>query len=108
MIAITETAATEVKKLIEAQSLPNDVALRLGVQGGGCAGLSYTLNFDTQQNDRDRVFDQREIKLLIDSKSYLFLSGTTLDYTTGANGGGFVFDNPNAAPSCGCGSSCGA
>ncbi|MGI6454872.1 MAG: iron-sulfur cluster insertion protein ErpA [bacterium] len=105
MIQLTEKAATEVKRLIEAQNLPQEAGLRVGVRGGGCSGLTYSLNFDVQQKENDRVFDSHGIKIMIDSKSYLYLVGTTLDYTDGLNGSGFTFNNPNATQSCGCGSS---
>ncbi|MBZ0257080.1 iron-sulfur cluster insertion protein ErpA [bacterium] len=105
MITLTEKAASEVKRLIEAQNLPETTALRVGVRGGGCSGLSYSLNFDADQKENDRSFDCNGVKLVIDSKSFLYLSGTTLDYADGLNGSGFTFDNPNATQSCGCGSS---
>ena len=105
MIVLTDKAANEVKRLIEAQQLPEEAGLRVGVKGGGCSGLSYSLNFDTNQKENDRVFESNGVKLLVDSKSFLYLSGTTLDYTDGLNGSGFIFNNPNATNSCGCGSS---
>ncbi len=105
MIQLTDKAAEEVKRLIQTQNLPESVGLRVGVKGGGCSGLSYSLNFDTEQRENDRVFDSRGVKILVDSKSFLYLSGTRLDYTDGLNGSGFIFDNPNASQSCGCGSS---
>ncbi len=105
MINLTDKATNEVKRLIEAQQLPEETGLRVGVRGGGCSGLSYSLNFDTQQKENDRVFECNGVKVLIDSKSFLYLAGTTLDYTDGLNGSGFTFENPNATQSCGCGSS---
>lgn len=105
MITLTEKAASEVKRLIEAQNLPEATALRVGVRGGGCSGLSYSLNFDAESKENDRSFDCNGVKLVVDSKSFLYLSGTTLDYADGLNGSGFTFDNPNASQSCGCGSS---
>jgi iron-sulfur cluster assembly protein len=108
MILLTEKAASEVKRLIEAQDLPDGVALRVGVKGGGCSGLSYSLNFDAKQNDTDKVIESNGVKIVVDSKSFLYLAGTILDYSDGLNGSGFVFDNPNASNTCGCGSSFGA
>lgn len=105
MITLSEKAVNEVKRLITEQKLPEDTGLRMGVRGGGCSGLSYALNFDTEQKESDRVFNFEGVKVLIDSKSFLYLAGTTLDYTDGLNGSGFTFDNPNATQSCGCGSS---
>lgn len=105
MISLTEKAAQEVKRLIDAQDLPKDAGLRVGVRGGGCSGLTYSLNFETEQREKDRAFDSHGVKLYVDSKSLLYLSGTTIDYTDGLNGSGFTFNNPNATQSCGCGSS---
>ncbi len=105
MITLTDLAVKEVKRLIEAQNLPESTGLRVGVKGGGCSGLTYSLNFDTNEGENDRIFDSNGVKIVIDSKSFLYLSGTTLDYTDGLNGSGFVFNNPNATQSCGCGSS---
>lgn len=105
MITLSEKAVNEVKRLITEQKLPEDAGLRMGVRGGGCSGLSYALNFDTDQKETDRVFNIDGVKVIIDSKSFLYLAGTTLDYTDGLNGSGFTFDNPNATQSCGCGSS---
>jgi len=106
MIHLTEKAAGEVKKLMEAQNLPEGTGLRIGVRGGGCSGLSYLLNFENQEYEKDRTFSSNDVKLFVDTKSLLYLSGTTIDYADGMNGSGFTFDNPNAAPSCSCGSSC--
>lgn len=108
MIQLTEKAALEVKKIIEAQNLPEGTGLRVGVRGGGCSGLSYLLNFETQEYEKDRTFSTNDVRIFVDTKSLLYLSGTTIDYADGINGSGFTFDNPNAAPSCGCGSSCSA
>ncbi|MBN2329677.1 MAG: iron-sulfur cluster assembly accessory protein [Candidatus Omnitrophica bacterium] len=105
MIQLTEKAAGEVKRLIEAQDLPEGTGLRVGVRGGGCSGLSYSLNFETQEREKDRVFSIHDVRIYVDTKSLLYLCGTTIDYADGLNGSGFTFDNPNAAQSCGCGSS---
>lgn len=103
-ITLTENAVTEVKRLMEAQELPN-CGLRLGVKGGGCSGLSYTLNFDPETREQDQVFDISGVKVIVDHKSLMYLEGTTLDYINGLSGTGFKFGNPNASRSCGCGSS---
>lgn len=105
MITVTEKAVGEVKRLIEAQNLPESTVLRVGVRGGGCSGLSYALNFDSDQKETDRLFEVDGVRVVVDNKSFLYLAGTTLDYTDGLNGSGFTFDNPNASQSCGCGSS---
>ncbi len=103
MINVTEQAAGEIKKLIEAQNLPESTSLRVGVNGGGCSGLSYTLNFENEKKENDRVYDSNDVTVYIDTKSFLFLNGTTVGYSDGPNGGGFTFDNPNATQCCSCG-----
>ena len=103
-IHISETAANEVKRLIEAEKLEGYL-LRVGVQGGGCAGLSYTLGFDKNVNENDMIIEEHGIKVVCDNKSGLYLSGSTIDYTRDLLGGGFKFVNPNAKSTCGCGSS---
>jgi iron-sulfur cluster assembly protein len=104
MITVTEEAIQQVKKLQEEQNL-KEYALRVGIQGGGCSGLSYTLGFDSDIKEKDKVFDIDGIKVVVDMKSLLYLSGTTLTYEDSMLGGGFRFENPNATRTCGCGSS---
>jgi iron-sulfur cluster assembly protein len=104
MITITEEAASEAKRLMEQEKLDGYV-LRVGVQGGGCSGLSYTLGFDKSINDTDQIFEEHGIKLVCDNKSYLYLNNATLEYVKDLMGGGFKFNNPNAKSTCGCGSS---
>jgi iron-sulfur cluster assembly protein len=103
-LQLTEAAVTQVKQLIESQGNP-ELKLRVGVKGGGCSGMSYTLALDTQQREGDEAFSFDDVIVLVDMKSYLFLNGTTLDYVEDVMGGGFKFENPNAERSCGCGSS---
>jgi iron-sulfur cluster assembly protein len=103
-LAMTEMAAKHVKQLIEAQHLEN-VFLRMGVKGGGCSGLSYSLEFDNELGPHDKKFDIEGIQVVCDTKSYLYLNGTTLDYVMQGLTGGFTFVNPNAKSSCGCGTS---
>ena len=79
--------------------------IRVGVQGGGCSGLMYQLTFDNELHDDDKSFEDNGIKVVVDKKSYLYLVGTTLDFSGGLNGKGFVFSNPNAGRTCGCGES---
>ena len=79
--------------------------VRVGVKSGGCSGLSYNLDLDSKMLDTDKLFEHNEIKLLVDKKSYLYLVGTILNYSGGLNGKGFVFENPNASRTCGCGES---
>ena len=79
--------------------------VRVGVKSGGCSGLSYDLDFDSEMLETDKLFEHNDVKLLVDKKSYLYLVGTTLNYSGGLNGKGFVFENPNASRTCGCGES---
>jgi iron-sulfur cluster assembly protein len=104
MITLTENAAKEVKRLMEAQNL-SDANLRMGVKGGGCSGMSYTLNFESETRDQDQVFEVHGVKVIVDPKSLLYLDETMLDFVNGLEGTGFKFVNPNATKSCGCGSS---
>jgi len=107
-INITEKAVKEVKRIMEENKIPSTYGLRIGVKGGGCSGLSYTLGFDAETKPTDNVIEVEGINVLIDMKSFLYLTGTQLDFTDGLNGKGFVFNNPNAKKTCGCGSSFGA
>jgi iron-sulfur cluster assembly protein len=84
---------------------PNTDFVRVGVKSGGCSGLSYDLKFDKTQKETDKVFESNGIKIIVDNKSFLYLIGTTLEYSGGLNGTGFVFKNPNANRTCGCGES---
>ncbi|MEZ6193291.1 MAG: iron-sulfur cluster insertion protein ErpA [Phycisphaerales bacterium] len=105
-LTLTETAAREIKTIIKQQELDADnVRLRVGVKGGGCSGFSYLLDLTEQQRDTDEIFDEHGIKVVCDPKSYLYLNGTTIDFKDEVMGRGFVFNNPNATSSCGCGSS---
>ena len=108
MIQITETAARKMRTLMTRQGI-SDGGLRVGVKGGGCSGLSYTFSWEKQARMGDEVFDGPEgAKVFIDKKSLLYLNGTVLDYDTRLISQGFVFHNPNAKSTCGCGSSFGA
>ena len=106
-IKITTKAAQEVKKIREENNIPENFGLRVGVKGGGCSGLKYSLGFDGEEKEGDTIIEQEGIKLLVDGKSLFYLSGTELDFTDGLNGRGFVFNNPNATKTCGCGESFG-
>jgi len=103
-LALTETASKQVKKLIAEQKLEN-VFLRMGVKGGGCSGLSYSLEFDSELGKHDKKFDLDGVQVVCDTKSYLYLNGITLDYVTEGLTGGFTFVNPQAKSTCGCGTS---
>jgi len=103
-VILTETASKQVKKLMQDQKL-EQVFLRMGVKGGGCSGLSYSLEFDTEKGKHDKTFEIDGVPVVVDAKSYLYLNGTTLDYVTEGLQGGFTFVNPQAKSSCGCGTS---
>ena len=104
-ITVTEKAAAEIKEIRARNNIPATHALRVGVKGGGCSGLSYVLGFDSETRKGDLAFELHGIKILVDPKSMFYLSGTVLDYSDGLNGKGFVFNNPQATRTCGCGSS---
>tara|TARA_E500000318_G_scaffold86482_3_gene82963 strand:- start:10408 stop:10788 length:381 start_codon:yes stop_codon:yes gene_type:complete len=105
-VIVTEAAAKEIKSIIENQDLDLEkVRLRVGVKGGGCSGFSYLLDLTETQKDSDEVFEQHGIKIIIDPKSLLYLGGVIVDFKDELMGRGFVFNNPNATSSCGCGSS---
>jgi len=108
MIEITETAARKIRTLMAKQGV-TEGGLRVGVKGGGCSGLSYTFAWERQARTGDQVFEGLDgAKIFVDKKSLLYLNGTVLDYDAALLGKGFVFNNPNAKTSCGCGSSFGA
>jgi len=106
-IDITEKAIKQVQQIKKENNIPEEYALRVGVKGGGCSGLTYQLGFDGEIKNGDTVIEKEGIKLLVDGKSLFYLSGTVLDFSDGLNGKGFVFNNPNAAKTCGCGESFG-
>jgi iron-sulfur cluster assembly protein len=106
MITVTEKAIKEIKRIQLNDPTTNEGNLRVQVVGGGCSGMSYKLGFDKEPVAvNDKVFEQDGIKVVIDAKSFLFLSGTQLDFSDGLNGTGFTFNNPNAKRTCGCGTS---
>lgn len=104
-IDLTAKAVEQVLKLKKENNLPDSHGLRIGVKGGGCSGLSYVLGFDAGAKPNDRVMVKEGVTIFIDQKSLFYLSGTVLDYSDGLNGRGFVFNNPQATRTCGCGSS---
>jgi iron-sulfur cluster assembly protein len=103
-LSFTEGAKAEVKKLIEQQEIGPDFGLRVGVEGGGCAGMNYVLGFD-QVKEGDQEFNIDGIRVLMNKAHGLYLAGMQVDYQQGLNARGFVFNNPNAASTCGCGTS---
>lgn len=105
MIQMTETAAQRLNHLRSEEGKPKDHFLRVEVKKGGCSGLSYKMNFENELKNGDKAFEAFGEKLVVDPQSFMYLIGMTLDYSGGLNGKGFVFNNPNATKSCGCGSS---
>lgn len=105
MIQISETAVKKIKNLKDEESRPDTDFLRVRVKKGGCSGFSYKLDFDSQVADGDKEFVHEGIKVVVDKESLLYLIGMVLSYEGGLNGQGFVFSNPNATKTCGCGSS---
>jgi iron-sulfur cluster assembly protein len=105
MITVSEAAKEHAVQLIKEENRPEGTFIRVGVNGGGCSGLTYNLIFDHELKADDQIFEDKGLKIVVDRKSFLYLVGTELDYTGGLNGKGFVFKNPNASRTCGCGES---
>ena len=106
MIKVDESAKEKVSFLMREEGFdPSNDFVRVGVKSGGCSGLSYELKFDNHLQDDDKLFEDNQVRILVDKKSLLYLVGTTLEYSGGLNGKGFVFNNPNAQRTCGCGES---
>lgn len=107
MINLSESAASEIRSIIQKEELDiQKIRLRVGVKGGGCSGFSYLLDLTESPKETDEIFEHHGIKVVCDPKSLLYLNGTTIDFKDeGLNAKGFVFQNPNATSSCGCGSS---
>jgi iron-sulfur cluster assembly protein len=106
MIKVSDIAKKKVLELMGDDGFNPEIDfVRVGVKSGGCSGLSYELTFDKQQQENDKFFEDNDVKIIVDKKSFLYLIGTTLEYSGGLNGTGFVFNNPNAQRTCGCGES---
>jgi len=105
MVTITDKAKQRIVELRKEEGKSDEHNVRVSVQGGGCSGLMYQLTFDESVQDSDEIFEDKEVKILVDKKSLLYLLGTTLDFSDGLNGKGFQFINPNASRTCGCGES---
>ena len=106
MIKVSESAKLKVVSLMKEEGFdPSQAFVRVGVKSGCCSGLSYDLFFDKEKGSDDKSFEDNEVRILVDKKSLLYLIGTTLEYSGGLNGKGFVFNNPNAQRTCGCGES---
>jgi iron-sulfur cluster assembly protein len=106
-ITITDKAVKEIKRIMDENKITQEFGLRIGVKGGGCSGLTYTLGFDPENREGDSIIEHDGVKLFVDGKSLFYLTGTQLDFSDGLNGKGFIFNNPNATKSCGCGESFG-
>ena len=104
MITVTDSAKNQAARLMEDEGQVG-YFIRVGVEGGGCSGLMYQLKFDNEDKEGDKAFEDNGVKVVVDKKSYLYLIGTTLDFSGGLNGKGFIFVNPNAGRTCGCGES---
>ena len=106
IIKVSEKAKHKVVQLMTEDGFnPTTDYVRVGVKSGGCSGLSYDLDFDNKQQENDKIFEDNDVKIIVDKKSFLYLVGTTLEFSGGLNGKGFVFNNPNANRTCGCGES---
>jgi len=105
MITVTEAAKNKISGLLAEEGKGNEAFIRVSVKGGGCSGLMYEMGFDTDLKDGDQIFEDNGVKVVVDLKSFLYVHGTVLEYSGGLNGKGFVFNNPNATRTCGCGES---
>lgn len=106
MIKVSDHAKEKAIQLMTEDGFkPFEDFIRVGVKSGGCSGLEYVLKFDKEKTDADQIFEDNGIKIIVDKKSILYLAGTTLEYSGGLNGKGFIFNNPNANRTCGCGES---
>ena len=104
-VSVSELAAEKIKYFAAKEGLTGDVGVRVAVKGGGCSGLTYDLQITDEERETDKVVEQHGVKVMVDKKSYIYLVGTELEFSDGLNGKGFVFVNPNAKKTCGCGTS---
>ena len=104
-VAITEKAAEKIKYFAAKDGMSENVGVRVAVKGGGCSGLTYDLIITDQELESDKIVEQFGVKVMVDKKSYIYLVGTELEFSDGLNGKGFIFSNPNAKKTCGCGTS---
>ncbi len=105
MVTVSEQARDKIVELKLKEGKTSDYGIRVAVEGGGCSGLMYDLQFDAEERTSDHIFEDKGIKIFVDKKSLLYLLGTELDFSDGLNGKGFQFKNPNASRTCGCGES---
>ena len=105
MLFVANSAKTKINELVSAENLSDDYFVRVSVTSGGCSGLSYEMDFDNEAKPEDQVFEDNDVKVVTDLKSFLYLCNTTLEFSGGLNGKGFYFNNPNANRTCGCGES---
>ncbi|MBK8947093.1 MAG: iron-sulfur cluster insertion protein ErpA [Ignavibacteriae bacterium] len=106
-ITISEKAIKQVKQIMIENNIPENYSLRISIKGGGCSGFTYNMGFDADEKDGDTYFENQDLKIVVDGKSLFYLMGTQLDFSDGLNGRGFIFNNPNATKTCGCGESFG-
>ena len=104
-VAISEKAAEKIKYFAEKDGITGSVGVRVAVKGGGCSGLTYDLIITDKELESDKIVEQYGVKVMVDKKSYIYLVGTELEFSDGLNGKGFIFQNPNATKTCGCGTS---
>ena len=107
MVQVSKTAAEHISYLRKQEKVPEKTPLRISVKEGGCSGFSYKLDFDKETKPSDKMFQSNGVQLIVQARSLLYLMGMTLDFQGGLNGKGFIFSNPNAKETCGCGSSFG-
>ncbi|MEM8586164.1 MAG: iron-sulfur cluster assembly accessory protein [Bacteroidota bacterium] len=105
MLFVADSAKNKLSEVRAAQQLPEDYFLRVTITSGGCSGLTYQLDFDNELQEKDQIFEDNGIKVVCDLKSFLYLCNSTLEFSSGLNGKGFAFSNPNASRECGCGES---
>ncbi len=105
MLFVADSAKSKIHELVSAENLSEDFFVRVSVTSGGCSGLSYEMDFDNEEQPEDQIFEDNDIKVVTDLKSFLYLCNTTLEFSGGLNGKGFFFNNPNASRTCGCGES---
>ena len=105
MLFVADSAKEKIRELRQSEKLSEDYFIRVSVTSGGCSGLTYQMDFDNESQPNDQVFEDNDVKVVTDLKSFLYLCNTTLEFSGGLNGKGFYFNNPNAARTCGCGES---